>query len=299
MSIATIQSGFRKTGIYPFNRHAIKIETRRTSAAFGDVIPSTTISGPISNHPLAAVANLPAHITDILLTPETSSKKSSRMIVKERVLTDDEWKKKIEEKEKEIAEKERKKNEMKERKRKKEEEKRKKAEDVMRRKEQKRKEKEEKKQEIEKRKKRRAEKKRLREFHEKMVIDYQEDTEDVSELSPPQSPCCSKDETKSSKRQLWAPTPETKRKRISKRPSKKRFIIDYDDYQSSDVNSISDICFACQHASLPSGVFRESIQWISCKKCSLWYHKYCCNMEFDNADFTCKDCISFAIELEV
>ena len=113
------------------------------------------------------------------------------------------------------------------------------------------------------------------------------------------APCCSKDETKSSKRQLWAPTPEPKRKRISKRPLKKRFIIDYDDYQSSDVSSISDICFACQHASLPSGVFRESIQWISCKKCSLWYHKYCCNMEIDNADFTCKDCSSFAIGLEV
>lgn len=75
--------------------------------------------------------------------------------------------------------------------------------------------------------------------------------------------------------------------------------VDYDDYQSSDVSSISDICFACQHASLPSGVFRESIQWISCKKCSLWYHKYCCNMEIDNADFTCKDCLSFAIGLEV
>ena len=115
---------------------------------------------------------------------------------------------------------------------------------------------------MEKKKTRKAEKKILPQFHEKMVTDYEEDMfegEDAALLPTSPSPCCSKDERKSSKRKLEAP----ENKRVSKRPAKKRFVLGFDDYRSSDVTSLRDICFECQHASLPIGVFRESIQWIS------------------------------------
>ena len=131
-----------------------------------------------------------------------------------------------------------------ERKRKKGEGKQKKAGDKMREKELKRKQKEEKKQEMEKKKTRKAEKKILRQFHEKMVTDYKEDTfegEDAALLPTSPSPCCSKDERKSSKRKLEAP----ENKRVSKRPAKKRFFLGLDDHRSSDVTSLTDICFEC------------------------------------------------------
>ena len=98
------------------------------STAFRYGIPPAEAVGPMSNHPLASVANIPAHLADVLLTPNSSTKKSKRMIVRERVLTDVEWSKKIEEKENEVLEKEQekknKKIEREKKKRKKEETKR-------------------------------------------------------------------------------------------------------------------------------------------------------------------------------
>ena len=105
MSIATVIAGFRKTGIYPFNKTAVKVNSPSLGRSF-DLSPHHTATEPISNHPLTALANIPAHLAEILLTPDNVSKRSTRMIVTERVLTDEEWRKKIEEKENEESRKE-------------------------------------------------------------------------------------------------------------------------------------------------------------------------------------------------
>ena len=147
MSIATVIAGFRKTGIYPFNKTAVKVNSPSLGRSF-DLSPHHTATEPISNHPLTALANIPAHLAEILLTPDNVSKRSTRMIVTERVLTDEEWRKKIEEKENEESRKEEEKRKKKtvreEKKRLSEEMKRKKEEDKIKEKERKKKEREEK-----------------------------------------------------------------------------------------------------------------------------------------------------------
>ena len=78
MAIGTIQSGFGKAGIYSFNNKAVRIgfrEDDENSTSILGHIPSSSISGPISNHPLLTVANLPANLVEVLLTPKTSTKK--------------------------------------------------------------------------------------------------------------------------------------------------------------------------------------------------------------------------------
>ena len=66
-------------------------------------------------NPLVLTGLIPAHLADIFITPTPEPiKKNTRVIIKERVLTSDEWKNKIEAKHLDDEEKERKKSERKE-----------------------------------------------------------------------------------------------------------------------------------------------------------------------------------------
>ena len=130
---------------------------------------------------------------------------------------------------------------------------------------------------MEEKKRKKEDKKRSREFREQMAAEYLDFLNTDVCLSPKsQEPCCSKDESKSSKRELPATSPENRKKhRSNKRPAKKRFRLQFEDSDHDDDVDVS-ICFECKQASLPSGVFRESIQWISCNKCSVWVPQVLC-----------------------
>ncbi len=102
LSLANIKAAFSKCGIYPFNPHVV-LQSKKLSPAAPDVLQAheSGTSGTTNNQTLpgAAVpianglhAFIPNHMIDLFVLPIAKKKKNTpRVILKERVITSDEY----------------------------------------------------------------------------------------------------------------------------------------------------------------------------------------------------------------
>ena len=343
MTMGNISAGFRKCGIYPFNKDAINKEKLMPTDKVPDVIagihylpsatlpvsattptaaciisePATTSSATVTSVPsnqettpvstptvdfevsknqygmppttplnlLVLTGLIPAHLADIFITPTPEPiKKNTRIIIKECVLTSDEWKNKIEAKHLDDEEKERKKSERKE----------------------KMDAKKAKKDLIKVRlpfssKKTRKTTRNVTELIQRLKRPFTEeevdpvneavDQEETVTAANAQLPV---DEAVEENQTVTASNDSLLLRKSIRTGQKRKVYAIYDSSDSSedsDDEDSEDICAVCEAKKPPNKL--KIITWVYCDECNRWLHTYCEGINSVNSDetYTCSLCL--------